>query len=187
MIRHAPPDHAADNSLHLVDGIEVTQIMASHKLVNVPLEMLTADDVVHANDTPFEHRPERIDPLGMDVTADVLTRRVADSFMVGQPEIGAMIVRVDARTEAGMTEDEPLNGLPIRSLNHLRDDGTSDSVPHPDDRSLTGNTATTRSLTAMAITVFATNISFIDFHSFVENSVIFNSKTFTDTMLHEPR
>jgi len=146
VIRQPPTDHAVDHPLHLIDCVKITQVMAGNELVDVPLEVLPADDVVHTHDTALEHRPEGVDPLRMNVTADVLARTMVDRLMAGQPEVGFVLIREETTTETEMADDEAVDAHTVRLLKDLSSNGPSTTALHADHGGLP---ATPRPLTRL--------------------------------------
>ena len=83
--------------------------MLTRKLLDVTVKMLGADLVKGSFVDAFEHRPERLDPVGVGHAVYVFCDRVLYCLMVEwQALVSAVVIGVDRRAFRRMIADEAL-------------------------------------------------------------------------------
>ena len=88
--------------------------MAARKFVHVALKVFSADLVVNALLRPLEHRPKRLDPIGMSHPVNVLANAVTHARVVeGHALIGFGVVGVDGGASDRGGNNESLQRLGV--------------------------------------------------------------------------
>ena len=83
--------------------------MPALKLAHVAVKMLDAELVISSDVTAFQHRPERLDPIGVCHPVNVPPCTVAHSRMwIGQIVIGSVLIGVHFRPGRHALGNEPL-------------------------------------------------------------------------------
>ena len=92
---HQPlPNHTASERCHLIDGIEIADIVAARELHHVPAQVILAHVMKRAVIAPFQQSPEALDPVGVGHVAHILSDAVAHALMLERyPLIGRCVVR----------------------------------------------------------------------------------------------
>ena len=75
--------------------------MLPSKLTNIAIKMFRTELVKGSHMSTLEHRPERLDSVGVSLASNILTNRVLDGFMVGKDVIDQGIIGVDFGTGVG--------------------------------------------------------------------------------------
>ena len=110
----------SNNVSHLVQSIEISQVVLPRKFPNVAIQVLWADLVENSLMSPLQHGPEALDSIRMGLTSHVLTNAVLDGFMVGKRMVGQSVIGVDLGTGFDVLHDEPAHGLALGVTDNLR-------------------------------------------------------------------
>ena len=87
--------------------------MLAREFGDVALQMLRTDLVERSLVSAFQHRPERLDAVGVRHAVDVLGNRVLDALMrVRDAFVGRRVVGVDHSARLGILGDEAVQGYP---------------------------------------------------------------------------
>ena len=99
------------------------------------MQMLRADLVERSLVSAFQHRPERLDAVGVRHAVDVLGNRVLDALMrVRDAFVGRRVVGVDHSARLGILGDEAVQGILVRALDHAGVDLVGGPILRADHR-----------------------------------------------------
>ena len=87
--------------------------MTALELRHVAGQVLRRHPVEHADVAALKHRPERFDPVRVDLTADVLLDAVLDGVVVTEPLVGRRLVGVERGVGSRVPRDEPRSIGPL--------------------------------------------------------------------------
>ena len=94
--------HAPNDGFHLVDRVEIPEVMPADKLPDVAVQVLLADLVERPLVRPLQHRPEALNAVrvrhAVDVLPDAVLHRV-EVVDVLEAGIGPVVIRVEGRAE----------------------------------------------------------------------------------------
>lgn len=138
--------------------------MPSGELRDVAPHVLGRHLVVDAVVAPLEKRPERLDPVGVDLVAGVFSDAVLHGLMVGQTLVGAVLIGVDGGSGLSGILDEALKGVLVRALHDLGADHPGAPVLGPNHRHLADRPAAFKFLPLgpRHVSPLAAQVGFID-------------------------
>ena len=155
--------------------------------------MLRADLVEGALVSAFQHRPERLDPVGVGHAVDVLADAVLHGFVLERHSlISTVIVGVNRRAFGCMITDETLQCLGICFVNNTGRHHVAVTVFHTNHGGLADCAAPgARQLFALClahILALAAEIGLIDLYRAVKLASSSSTRPcLPDTVQHEPR
>ncbi len=137
----------------------------------------------------LQHRPERLDAVGMGHAVHVLADRVLDAFMrVRNALVGYGVIGIDNRVRLGIFGHEALQRFSVGVLDHLGVNLVRGAVLRADYRHHVHRAAARRRLALGVRHVLAlpANIGFVKFDRPVERALAIVRPGFPDAMQHEP-
>lgn len=168
----------------------VAVVEAERELADVAVQMLRAGVVIDTMDAALHDRPHAFDPVGVNTVADVFARAVVDA-LVGveqpvEPEVSAVLVRVERRAGLNVAVDRPVKGVGRRVGDHASL-GASASLSHPQHGSLADRAAPGIELLALVLVGFLTaNIHLVDFDDAAQHAGVIAARL-AEPLKHEPR
>lgn len=105
--------HSPDDLPHRLWRIHVALVVAARELLNVAVKVLRAHLVIRPVMAAREHRPERFDAVGVDLSADVFAYGVLHRAMVRQAPVARRLVGIDHRAMIDAGHGEALHYLPV--------------------------------------------------------------------------
>src|SRR5581483_10182313 len=85
-----PPFDAGEQVIHPLGDGQFAAIKAPRHFTDILPQMLGRNVVVDADDLPLQQSPDRLNRIGMDLTADVFASGVVDPLMRGEAGHGAI-------------------------------------------------------------------------------------------------
>ena len=185
------PSHHSGEVRHLAFRVLATDIVPSGELVHVAVQVLFAQVVIGAMIAALEHRPERLDPVGVRHSVDIFADRVLDGFVrPGNAAVCGSIIRIDRRSGKRGRKDKTLQGLSGGVGNGPCTDLVGFAVLHADNGRLAyGSPARIPECLAPGVAhvpALAAHVGLIGFHRAAELRQVFNRPGFTDALEHEP-
>jgi hypothetical protein len=162
----------------------ITVVITPFELGNIQREVFAANLVIAAHDAALQERPETVNRLRMNNAINVLPSAVSDRAVLFQlPIAGVLVSRDEANFCGDRFADKGVQRFGIGALNDAGDN-IAFALDRTDDNGLTGAASSRRALVSMAVLVFATYISFIDFDDAHELAEIWISKTSANAVAH---
>ena len=131
--------HAPNDGFHLVDRVEIAEVMPADELPDVAVKVLLADLVERPLVRPLERRPEGFDPIRIRHAVDVLPDAVPNGFEVVdvfQAGIRFVVVRVEGSAKQHVVQYEIMQRLGFRVGNDLGFDLAGGPIPCADNNRL---------------------------------------------------
>ena len=187
-IRSLVPEPLADQTQrqdhHLDYGVVLSQVVPSGELVDISVQMLDTHAMVGSHVAAFEHRPEALDAVGVNLTSDVLEVPVIDPIVRAMnTEVAGVSVRVDDGALGGAIFHEFRQRSSGQVGYHLCAHPVGGPILDPDDRCFAGAAP---SLGFAGLAWFAADVDFIDFDGSFEDFGGFFVPPFAQALSHEP-
>lgn len=98
--------HPLGHDTHHLDGVHVTDVMATSKLVDVAVEMCCRDVVEGAVVATAHEHPQGFHAVNVGLAPDVFFDRVVDRLVVGWATISGVLISVGlgAGADVGLSE-----------------------------------------------------------------------------------
>ena len=144
--------------------------------------------MVDADVAAFQHRPERLNAVRMDLTSDKFTRAVLHGFMrLWQVLVATHLIRIHGRIGSDVLFKTALQLVPFGVVNGFSSDFTGRPIEDADNGVLTGYAPLAVSLRGMLILCLSTDIGLIDLDGSKHETVLTISEGCTDAIAQVPR
>ena len=160
------------------------------ELAHIAVKVLEAGVVIDTMDAALHDRPDALNPVRVNIIADILARAVVDA-LVGveqavQSDIGPMLVRVQRRADFNMIVDGALQGV-RRGVGDHASLGAIAALTHTQHRRLADRAAPGFQLLALVLVGFlAADIHLVNLNDAAQHARIVAARL-AEPLDHEPR